>query len=49
MVMLSFLLREVVTEFTFGIRAKMIAISIMNNSNLNEKRGALNFFYYYYV
>ena len=43
MILLLFLLKEAIIEFIFGILAKINAISIMKNSNLNEKSGSLWF------
>ena len=42
MMLLLFMLKELLTEFTFGIWAKKDdAISIINNSNLVDKKGVL--------
>ena len=45
MMLLLFMLKEVLIEFTFGIWAKMGAISIMKNSNLVNKNDVFKFFY----
>ena len=45
MMLLFFMLKEVLIEFTFGhIMNSINALDIMNNSNLVNKNGALNFF-----
>ena len=44
MMLLLFLLGKVIIEFIFGIWAKTI-LSIWWNSDLNEKRGLLQFFF----
>ena len=43
MLLLS-LLKRVIAEFIFWYMSKADAISIMNNSSLNEKTGSLKFF-----
>ena len=45
MMLLFFMLKEVLIEFTFGhIMNSINALDIMNNSNLVNKKGVLNFF-----
>ena len=44
-ILLLFMLKDLLTEFTFGIWTKNYAIRIMNNSNLNDKMGVLYYFY----
>ena len=45
MILLLFMFREVLTEFTFGTWVKDDTISIMNNSNLNDKIRVFFFFF----
>ena len=44
MTLLLLMLKEVLTEFTFGIWKKNDAIRIINNSNLIDKKCVLYFF-----
>ena len=42
--LLLFLSKEILTEFSFGTGVKNDAINIMNGSNLADKRGVLSIF-----
>ena len=40
-ILLLYILREMFTEFIFGIWVKMMKLTLMNGSNLVDKKGVL--------